>query len=65
MTPAPSRRRLSLHNVLPSTKVFVAKTGDGAVAATVTVVEDSRLSLPVDEAIGRFVHRARTLSAEA
>src|SRR5215475_6932109 len=49
MAAASSGRRLSLHNLLPSTKVFVARSGD-AVVATVTVVEDSRLGLPIDEA---------------
>src|SRR5262249_32852519 len=48
----------SLHNLLPSTKVFVARSAD-AVVATVTVVEDSPLGLPIDEAIGAELGRLR------
>jgi hypothetical protein len=48
MRPEPSGLRLSLHHALPSTKVFVA-TVRGRVAGTVSVIEDSRIGLPIDE----------------
>lgn len=48
MDPHPSGRRLSLHNALPTTKVFVARKGDD-VLGTVSVVQDSVLGLPMDE----------------
>ena len=48
MDPHPSGRRLSLHNALPTTKVFVARKG-GDVLGTVSVVQDSVLGLPMDE----------------
>lgn len=51
MPPQLSGRRLGLHHVLPSTKVVVAKAGD-RVVGTITVVEDSCLGLPMDEAFG-------------
>lgn len=58
MAVEPSRRRLNAHNFLPTTKVFVARAAD-RVVATVTVVEDSRLGLPVDEALGADLGRLR------
>ena len=51
MPPQPSGRRLGVHHVLPSTKVVVAKA-EGRVVGTITVVEDSCLGLPMDEAFG-------------
>ena len=48
MDPHPSGRRLSLHNALPTTKVFIAHKG-ADVLGTVTVVQDSALGLPMDE----------------
>ena len=44
----PSGWRLSLHNGLPSTQVFVARDGD-RVVATMTLIVDSPLGLPMDE----------------
>jgi GNAT superfamily N-acetyltransferase len=44
----PSGWRLSLHNGLPSTQVFVARAGD-RVVATMTLIVDSPLGLPMDE----------------
>src|SRR3990172_5687393 len=65
MAPDPSGRRLSLHNILPSTKLLVARAGT-RVVGTLTVVEDSRLGLPMDEAfgaeLGRFRERGRRLA---
>ncbi len=64
MKASPSQRRLSVHHLLPSTKVLVAKRAD-QVVASLTVVEDSRLGLPIDEAIGidldRLRHRGRRI----
>jgi hypothetical protein len=48
MDPHPSGRRLSLHNALPTTKVFVARK-DEDVLGTVSVIQDSVLGLPMDE----------------
>ena len=44
----PSGWRLSLHNALPSTRVFVARDGR-RVVATMTLIADSPLGLPMDE----------------
>jgi GNAT superfamily N-acetyltransferase len=44
----PSGWRLSVHNALPSTRVFVA-LDDDRVVATVAVIIDSRLGLPMAE----------------
>jgi hypothetical protein len=51
MTPAPSGRRLSLFNALPGTKVFVA-CRRRRLLGTVSLVQDSRLGLPMDEIFG-------------
>jgi hypothetical protein len=51
MAPQASGQRLGVHNLLPSTKVMVARAGD-RVVGTITVVEDSCLGLPMDEAFG-------------
>jgi hypothetical protein len=48
MSPAPSGWRLSLHNALPSTRVFVARSG-GRVVGTLTLIPDSPLGLPMSE----------------
>jgi GNAT superfamily N-acetyltransferase len=48
MDPHPSGWRLSLHNALPSTKVFVARAGR-RVVGTVTLIPDSPLGLPMGE----------------
>jgi GNAT superfamily N-acetyltransferase len=53
-----SGRRLNLHNLLPSTKVFLARAS-GRVVGTMTMVEDSRLGLPMDEAFGPELGRLR------
>jgi hypothetical protein len=58
MAPEASGRRLNLHNLLPSTKVFLAKAS-GRVVGTMTMVEDSRLGLPMDEAFGAELGRLR------
>ena len=58
MTPDPSGLRLNLHNILPSTKVLVVKA-EARVVGTLTVVEDSRLGLPMDEAFGAEMGRLR------
>jgi hypothetical protein len=44
----PSGRRLMIFNALPSTKVFVARA-QGRVIATVALVQDSSLGLPMDQ----------------
>src|SRR5574341_351220 len=44
----PSGWRLSAHNALPSTRVFVALDND-RVVATMAVITDSRLGLPMAE----------------
>ena len=48
MASTSSGRRLSLHHVLPSTKVFVARQHD-RVIGTLTLVQDSLFGLPLDE----------------
>ncbi len=58
MAPDPSGRRLSLHNALPTTKLLVAKA-ESRVVGTLTVFEDSRLGLPMDEAFGAELGRLR------
>jgi hypothetical protein len=47
-TRSDSGRRLSAHNALPSTLVFVAR-GGARVVGTVTLVPDSPIGLPIDE----------------
>jgi len=44
----PSGWRLSLHYALPTTRLFVARSGR-RVVATMTLIEDSPLGLPMDE----------------
>ena len=44
----PSGWRLSLHNALSPTRVFVARRG-GRVVGTMTLITDSPLGLPMDE----------------
>jgi hypothetical protein len=58
MDPHPSGRRLSLHNALPTTKVFVARRGT-EVLGTVSVVQDSVLGLPMDEIYAEELARLR------
>jgi GNAT superfamily N-acetyltransferase len=48
MDPHPSGWRLSVHTALPSTRVFVARDND-RVVATVAVIVDSPLGLPMAE----------------
>lgn len=48
MDPHPSGLRLSIHNALPSTCVFVARSGH-QVVGTMTLIVDSALGLPMDE----------------
>jgi hypothetical protein len=48
MDPHPSGLRLSVHHALPSTCVFVARSGD-RVVGTMTLIVDSALGLPMDE----------------
>jgi hypothetical protein len=48
MDPHPSGWRLSLYNALPETRVFVARSDD-RVVATMTLIPDSPLGLPMDE----------------
>src|SRR3972149_3375898 len=47
MRALPSRRRLSLFHALPSTKVFVTRDAT-RVIATLTLIQDSELGLPMD-----------------
>lgn len=65
MRPDPSGLRLSLHHGLPSTKVFVATDG-GRVAGTVSLIEDSRIGVPMDglygEELGVLRRQRRRLS---
>ena len=58
MAPLASGRRLGAHNLLSSTKVIVAKASD-RVVGTLTVLEDSCLGLPMDEAFGEELGRLR------
>jgi len=58
MAPEASGQRLGAHNLLPSTKVILARSGDRMVG-TVTLVEDSCLGLPMDEAFGAELGRLR------
>jgi hypothetical protein len=48
MDPHPTGRRVGIFNALPTTKVFVARDG-GRVVGTVTLVQDSRIGLPMDQ----------------
>lgn len=48
LDPHPTGWRLSVHNALPGTRVFVARAAD-RVVGTVTLIEDSPLGLPMDE----------------
>jgi hypothetical protein len=48
MTPARSRRRLSVFHALPTTKVFVLRRRRHVVG-TLSLIRDSRLGLPMDE----------------
>ena len=48
MDPHPTGWRLSLYNALPETRVFVARLRD-RVVATMTLIPDSPLGLPMDE----------------
>lgn len=48
--PNPSELKLSLYHALPQTVTFLAEDGDGRVRGTVTLIEDSPLHLPMDEA---------------
>jgi hypothetical protein len=63
--PEASGRRVGVHALLSSTKVLVA-TIDGRVVGTMTVIEDSRLGLPMDMAfaveLGRLRGRGRRLA---
>jgi GNAT superfamily N-acetyltransferase len=54
----PSGRRVGVHALLPSTKVLVAAV-DGRLAGTLTLIEDSRLGLPMDLAFARELGRLR------
>ena len=54
----PSGWRLSLHNALPATRVFVARSG-GRVVGTMTLIADSPLGLPMDEIYADELRRLR------
>lgn len=58
MRPNPAGRRVNLYNVLPTTKLFVARA-EARVVGTLAAVEDSRLGLPMDEAFGAELGRLR------
>lgn len=73
MAPHPSGRRLGIYNALPSTKVFVARA-EGRVIATVALVQDSSVGMPMDQsyreeldairARGRRLGEASTLTVD-
>jgi hypothetical protein len=54
----PSGWRLSLHNALSATRVFVARAG-GRVVGTMTLIADSPLGLPMDEIYTDELRRLR------
>ena len=54
----PSGWRLSLHNALSATRVFVARSG-GCVVGTVTLIADSPLGLPMEEIYTDELRRLR------
>jgi hypothetical protein len=58
MAPHPSGRRLSLYHALPTTKVFVAQER-GAVVGTISLLQDSRLGLPMEDLYAAEVARFR------
>jgi hypothetical protein len=58
IAPDPSRRRRTPHQALPSTRVFVARTG-GEVIATVSLVPDSALGMPCEAIYGEEVAAMR------
>jgi hypothetical protein len=58
MTPHPAGRRVSVFNAVPSTRVFVAREGD-RVVATVALVPDSPIGLPMDQVYGEELSASR------
>lgn len=54
IAPQASGRRLVIHNILPATKVFVAR-GEERVVGTVTLIPDSPIGLPMEEIYRREV----------
>jgi len=58
----PSGWRLSLHNALSATRVFVARSG-GRVVGTMTLIADSPLGLPMDEIYADELRRLRDARA--
>lgn len=58
MHPNPLRMRVMPHHLLPTTAVFVALE-EGRVVATISLVGDGRLGLPLEEVYGREVGRLR------
>ena len=56
--PHPSRMRYGLHNCLPEAATFVGKH-QGRVAATVSVIPDSPLGLPLDDIYSGHVEELR------
>jgi hypothetical protein len=63
MDPHPSNWRLSIHNALPATRVFVARSKD-RVVATMTLIADSPVGLPMDEIYADELRRLRDLGRD-
>lgn len=61
--PNPYRLRVTPYHLLPTTTVFVAKSG-GEVVCTVTLVEDGKLGLPLEVVYGREVAHLRRTGAK-
>jgi len=63
MDPHPSNWRLSIHNALPATRVFVARSRD-RVVATMTLIADSPLGLPMDEIYSDDLRKLRDMGRD-
>ena len=61
MHPHPSRMRISKYNLLPRTITFIAKIYD-EVVGTVTLIEDSKLGLPMEEIYPKEIESLRKTS---
>lgn len=59
ITPHQSRIRMTHYLALPSSMVFVARTSDGRVAGTLSLIKDSPLGLPMEKIYGDEVQTLR------
>ncbi|HOX05778.1 MAG TPA: hypothetical protein PK280_05205 [Planctomycetota bacterium] len=59
MAPSDSRMRILPQDALPGTTTFVAREADGSAAATLTMVPDSPMGLPMDDLYRRELDALR------